>query len=43
MIGSYQDDLPSNMNHIGVQIALWLDGVLGSAPSGRPAAAETTA
>ncbi|RMH30771.1 MAG: hypothetical protein D6692_01130 [Planctomycetota bacterium] len=43
MIASYQDDLPSNMNHIGVQIALWLDGILGGTPPGCPAAAETTA
>lgn len=28
LIGSYQEDLPSNINHIAVQIAVWLDGVL---------------
>lgn len=43
LLASYQDDLPSNMNHIGVQIALWLDGVLDGVPAGHPTAAETTA
>ncbi len=37
MIGAYQDDLPSNTNHIAVQIALWLDRVL---QRNRPAAGE---
>ncbi|MFK7884999.1 MAG: asparagine synthase-related protein [Phycisphaerales bacterium] len=33
LISSYQDDLPSNTNHIAVQIALWLDATLEPARS----------
>ena len=28
MIGSYQHDLPSTFNHITMQLAIWLDGIL---------------
>jgi len=28
LIGAYQDDLPSNINHLAVQIGLWLDALL---------------
>lgn len=30
LIGSYQGDLPSNTNHIAMQIAVWLDAALPS-------------
>ncbi len=33
MIGAYQDDLPSNTNHIAMQMALWLDMVLSERAS----------
>ncbi|MEM9372445.1 MAG: asparagine synthase-related protein, partial [Planctomycetota bacterium] len=37
LVGAYQDDLPSNTNHIAIQVGLWLDSVLETA---RPASAD---
>jgi hypothetical protein len=40
LVGAYQDDLPSNINHIAVQIALWLDMVLGETSPERQEASQ---
>ncbi|MEM9374523.1 MAG: hypothetical protein AAGA55_12850, partial [Planctomycetota bacterium] len=40
LIAGYQDDLPSNINHIAVQIGLWLDRVLSDREPPRPEVEE---
>ena len=32
MIGKYQEDLPSNTNHIAMQLALWLESIQANEP-----------